>query len=233
MVSVDKAVIARISRGGKDFEILVDPEGALEFRKGKPAGIENILAVPMVFRDAKKGEKASTSDLTSAFSTSDVFAIAKTIIKEGEVQLTTEQKRKLTEEKRRQLADIISRQGVDPKTRLPHPPARILNAMEQARFNVDPFRPAEAQVKDALEAIQKIIPISIETVEIAIRIPLAVAAKAAAAVHHMARIRKEEWQGNAWLAVLEIPAGLQAEIYSKLNSLTGGQVEVKVLGAVK
>ena len=233
MVSVDKAVIARITRGGKDFEILVDPEGALEFRKGKPMGIENILAVPLVFKDAKKGEKASSADLTGAFSTNDVFSIAKIIIREGDVQLTTEQKRKLTEEKRKQIVDIICRQGVDPKTKLPHPPARVLNAMEQTHFNVDPFRPAEAQVKDALESIQQIIPISIETLEIAVRIPLAAAAKAAASIHHLARIRKEEWQANAWLAVMEIPAGMQAEIYSKLNSLTGGQVEVKVLGTVK
>ena len=35
MVSIDKAVVARLKRNGKNFQILVDCEKALEFRKGK------------------------------------------------------------------------------------------------------------------------------------------------------------------------------------------------------
>lgn len=34
MVDVDKAVISRLKKSGKDFEVLVDPIKALEFKKG-------------------------------------------------------------------------------------------------------------------------------------------------------------------------------------------------------
>jgi len=229
MVSLDKAVIARIHREGKDFEILVDPDLALEFRKGKPVSVENVLAVRDVFTDAKKGDRPSSEDMQKAFQTTDPVKVAEAILKQGDIQLTTDQRRKLVEEKRKQIAGIISKQGVDPKTRLPHPPQRILNAMDQAKVNVDPFKPAENQVEEVLKKLEPVIPISIERIEIAVKIPLDHAGKAASLIRTFAPIKSEEWKGDGWYALLEIPAGMQAEIYSKLNDLTHGNVDVKVL----
>ncbi|MBI2674978.1 MAG: ribosome assembly factor SBDS [Candidatus Aenigmarchaeota archaeon] len=228
MVSVDKAVIARMHRNGKDFEVLVDPDLALEFRKGREMGIERVLAIQEVFRDSKKGERVSSNELKAAFGTDSILKVSEEIIRHGEVQLTTEQRRKMIEEKRRQIADIISRQGIDPRTNLPHPPLRILNAMEQIHITIDPFKPAEQQVKDILDKIQPILPIRFETVEIAVRIPAQYAGKAS---FYMKRLgmKKEEWQPQYWYCVAEIPAGMQGEIYSKLNELAAGQAEVKVM----
>jgi ribosome maturation protein Sdo1 len=42
-------------------------------------------------------------------------------------------------------------------------------------------------------------------------------------------VRKEEWQGQYFFALIEIPAGMQADIFKKLNDLTGGRVESKVV----
>jgi ribosome maturation protein SDO1 len=158
-----------------------------------------------------------------------VNKIAEQIMKEGEVQLTTDQRRKLIEEKRKQVADIISKQGVNPKTKLPHPAQRILNAMEEAKVHVDPFKSAEEQVNGVISSLQEILPISIEKVEVAMRVPIQFAGKASSVVRNMAPVKKEEWKSDAWVAVIEIPAGMQSVIYSKLNELTSGQVEVKVL----
>ena len=229
MVSVEKAVVARIHREGKNFEVLVDSEMALEFRRGKPFSIENILAVRQVFTDSKKGERPTSSEEQKAFGTSDILKIAEFILKHGEIQLTTEQRRKLLEEKRKQVANIISKQGIDPKTKLPHPPQRILNAMEQAHINLDPFKPAENQVEDVLKKIESIIPISIERIQVAVKVPMEYAGKAAAAIRSLTVIKQEEWKGDGWYALLEIPAGMQAEIYSKLNDLTHGKVDVKAM----
>src|SRR3989338_8398933 len=142
MVSVDAAVVAKITRNGETFEILVDPEKALAYRRGQQYSIESLLAVNQVFKDSKKGDRASSSDLEKAFGSTDTFKVAESILKHGELQLTTEQRRKMVEEKRLQVANYISKQGVDPKTKLPHPVQRILNAMEEARVNIDPFKPA-------------------------------------------------------------------------------------------
>ena len=229
MVSLEKAVVARIHREGKNFEILVDPDLALEYRKGKPFSIENILAVRDIFLDSKKGDRPSASDLEKAFGTSDPLKIAEFILKNGELQLTTEQRKKLTEEKRKQIATIISRQGIDPKTKLPHPPQRILNAMEQAHVSVDPFKPAENQVEETLKKIEPIIPISMERITIAVKIPIEHAGKASAVLRQIAHLKQEEWKSDGWYALLEISAGMQSEIYSKMNDLTHGQVEVKIV----
>ncbi|NIP40925.1 MAG: ribosome assembly factor SBDS [Candidatus Aenigmarchaeota archaeon] len=229
MVSVEDAVIARISKSGMNFEIMVDPDKALEFKRGKEENIENVLAVTEIFKDCNKGERHSSEDLQKSFGTTDVFEVAKKIVTEGEIQLTTEQRNRFTEDKKKEIANIISRQGIDPKTKLPHPSGRILNAMKEAHVLVDPFRPAKEQVKNVLEKIQEVLPISLERIEIAIRVPIEHAGKANSIVREITDVKKEEWTSNAWIAVIEIPAGMQSDIYDRLNKLTGGKVEVKII----
>ncbi len=229
MVSVEDAVIARISKAGMDFEIMVDPDKALEFKKGEGGNVEDILAVSEIFKDSKKGERHSSEDLQKAFGTTDVFEIAKRIIREGEIQLTQEQRNRFIEEKKKEIANIIARQGVDPKTKLPHPVTRILNAMAEAHVLIDPFKPAKEQVKNVLEKIQEVLPISLERIEVAIRVPIEYAGKASSIVREITEVKKEEWTSSAWIALIEIPAGIQGDIYDRLNKLTSGNVEVKIV----
>jgi ribosome maturation protein SDO1 len=124
MVSVEDATIARMTRDGLHFEVLVDPDLALRYRKGENVSIENVLASQFIYSDSKKGEKVPDDDLQKVFHTQDIFVITSSILKHGELQLTTEQRRKFTEEKRKQIADIISKQGMDPKTRMQGPRSR-------------------------------------------------------------------------------------------------------------
>lgn len=229
MTSLEKSVIARIHKSGDVFEVVVDSEKALDFKKGKPGSIENILVIQEVFTDSKKGERASSKDLEKHFKTTDKLKIAEAIIKHGEVQLTTDQKRKMTEEKYKEIADIISRQGVDPRSGAPHPAQRITNAMSQAHINVDPFKPASMQVNDIVEKIQEILPIKFERLEVAVRVPIDMAGKAGNAIRKLTPIKKEEWQSTQWIGLIEIPAGMQGEIYSELNNLTAGKCEIKVV----
>lgn len=232
MVSVDEAVIARISRGHESFEILVDPWLAMRFRKGESVSLDRTLAVNSVFKDARKGERVSPAELEKNFGTSDLLKVAEKILKEGDVQLRTEQRREMTEEKKKEIASIISRQGMDPKTRLPHPVQRILNAMEEAHVNIDPLKPAQSQVKQVMESIMGIIPISMDRVEVAVKIPVEFAGKANNIIREMTNIKREEWKSDCWFAIIEIPAGMQADIYERLNSLTSGRAEVKAVRAV-
>ncbi|MFC2143795.1 ribosome assembly factor SBDS [Candidatus Aenigmatarchaeota archaeon] len=229
MVSVEDAVVARVTKGGNHFEILVDSEKALKFKRGGELSIDSILAVRGVFKDARSGERVPDEDLQKAFHTLDIEKIAAQIMKEGEIQLTTDQRRKMVEEKRKQIADMISKQGVNPQTKLPHPAQRVLNAMDEAHVMIDPFRSAEEQVKGVVEGLREILPISVERVEISIRVPMQHAGKVSSVIRNLAHVKKEEWKSDAWVAIIEIPAGMQSVIYSKLNELTAGQVEVKVI----
>jgi len=229
MVSVEDAVIARITKAGMTFEILVDPDKALEFRRGKEMDIDAILAISEIFKDSRKGDRHSSEELYKAFGTTNIWEVARKILKEGDVQLTTEQRHRMTEEKKKEIAATIARQGMDPRTKMPHPVSRILNAMAEAKVHIDPFKPAKEQLKLVLDKIQEVLPISLERIEVAIRVPIEFAGKANAIVREITDVKKEEWTSTAWIAIIEIPAGIQADIYDKLNKLTAGKVDVKIV----
>jgi ribosome maturation protein SDO1 len=230
MVSIQDATMARLTKGGVTFEILVDPDLALAFRKGNhDVNLDDLLASQTVFTDARRGERAPEADIEKAFGKADLLSIVSAIIIHGELQLTTEQRRRFIEEKKKKLIDMISRQGMDPKTKLPHPPQRITNAMEEAKVHIDPFRPAEDQLKEVLAKIQEVLPVSLERVEIAIKVPMSHAGKASSIIREIAPVKSEEWRSDAWVAVIEIPAGLQSDVYNRLNKLTAGSVEVKII----
>lgn len=229
MVSVDQAVVARLRKEGKTFEILVDCDKALELREGKPVGIDNIVATNAIFYDVKKGERAPGSELLKLFKTEDARKISEVIIREGEVQLTSKHCDKLREEKKRQIITIIHRNAIDSKTGLPHPPQRIEAAMEEAKVHLDEHKPAEQQVEDVLKKIRLIIPIKFEMREIAVRVPVQYAAVSFPMLKRY-KLLKEEWQNDGSLiAVVEIPAGIQNEFFSDVNKASHGEAETKII----
>ena len=49
-------------------------------------------------------------------------------------------------------------------------------------------------------------------------------------VKTLGTIIKEEWgRDGSWMFVIEIPAGLQDDLFSKLNGATKGNVETKIM----
>jgi len=228
-VSVDKAVVSRLIVSGEKFEILVDPKLAFEFKRGKKIEISEILAVPEVFKDVRTTERVGSEELKKFFGTDDVYKVAERIIKEGELRLTTEQKRKMIEEKRIQIANLISKRGINPQTNTPHPPQRILNVMEQVGVSIDPFLDAELQVDKVVEAIKNVLPIKFQRVLIQLKIPPQFAGRAYS-ILKLGKIVNEKWLEDGSLQVdVEILAGLQEELFQKISALTHGNFESKVL----
>jgi ribosome maturation protein SDO1 len=227
MVTVDKAIIARIEKGGKHFEILVDPELAYDLREGRSVSVNKMLAINQVFKDAKKGDKAAPSDVEKAFGTSSVEEVATDIVKEGDIQLTTEFRRKKIEERRKQIASLISKYAINPQTKLPHPQDRILNAMEQSHVNVDPFRPAESQVDETIKAIKSVLPISMEQVIVSLEISAQYASRSLGILKQF-NIQNQQWLGNGSLvAKVAVPAGLKDTFYRKINAVTDGSAKIR------
>jgi ribosome maturation protein SDO1 len=230
MVSLEKAVIARLRRGGEEFEILVDPYLARDLKEGKNVNFEDLLAAEEVFKDAKKGERASLEELQRVFSTTDIHEIARKIIEEGEVQITAEQRKEMLEAKKRQVITFISRNAVDPRTGAPHPPSRIENALEQSKVNIDIFKPVEAQIKDIVKAIKHILPLRFEEIEIAIKIPPEHTGKAISSLYKFGGVIKEEWQKDgSWICVMRIPAGMYGELMDLLGKVAKGEALTKEL----
>lgn len=229
MAGIENTIVARLEKGGEKFEILVNPKLGFDYKTGARKDLANVLVVEEVFKDANKGERQTASALKKAFATDNIQEIAKIIFKEGELQLTTEQRRKLLEEKKAKVIALIARNAVDPRTKTPIPTQRIQNALEQAKFGFDAFKSADEQMSAAVETIREIIPVSIEKIKIAVKIPAEFSGGAYGTLKEYG-LQKEEWtpQGDL-VCVCEIPAGMQGEFYDRLNKLTGGMVQTKQL----
>ncbi|SFS55712.1 ribosome assembly factor SBDS [Halostagnicola kamekurae] len=232
MISLDEAVTARLESHGARFEVLVDPDAALEIKRGEfDDDLEDHIAAEDVFEDASSGDRPAENDLEKVFDTTDPLEIIPEVIERGEIQITAEQRREMQEQKRKQLITTIARNAINPQMDdAPHPPERIESALEEAGFTVDPMEPVSEQVDDALDALRPVIPIRFEEVSIAVQIPAEYAGSAQAKIRQYGDLESEEWQPDgSWIGVVTFPAGLQNDFYDVVNENTSGEAETQVV----
>ena len=224
-----KVTTVRFSVEGEKFEILVKPDPALEFKLGKRKEISGVLVSDEIYSDSNKGTRASTEKLMKAFKTTDATAIATIMLQRGDLNLTTDQRRKMVSEKRKQIVDFISKTYVDPRSHLPHPPLRIEQAMDDARVSVDPFKNTDEQIKEIIEQLRSIIPLKSENMILEIIVPAQFAAQSYTVLKSFGTLKKEEWQSNGALKViLDIPAAARANVMDRLGSVTKGTASIEV-----
>ncbi|MFW9894616.1 MAG: ribosome assembly factor SBDS [Promethearchaeota archaeon] len=249
-------IIGKIEKSGRRFEMLMDPEQAWEAKKlireeidkrlkaGKERSrltideilnnnkidLELIFESFTVFEDLRRGKKATDGDMEVVFDTTDGRKIAGYILIDGEIHWTKTQREEERNKKLKQIITIISKNAINPQNKKPHPYQRIEKAIEEANVKIDLMKNAEEQVDDVVKSIRAVIPIRMEQVEMAIKLPSAFTAKGYNVVAQLAQIKKEEWQSDgSWVSVVSLPAGLQMELIDKLNKLTHGRVQTKFL----
>ena len=224
----DKFTVARLILDGDKFELLVKPDPALEYKMGKRFDISSVLVSDEIYSDANKGSRASSEKMMKHFKTTDSTDVAKQIIARGELNLTTDQRRKMVEEKKKQIVQFINRSFVDPKTHLPHPVVRIEAAMEEVRMQIDPFKKVEDQAKSVVDALRRILPLKSETVKLTITVPPQFAAQSYSVLKSTGDLRSEEWLADGSLrAVLEMNASIRGQFLDKLGAATKGSAQVK------
>ncbi|WP_276271416.1 ribosome assembly factor SBDS [Haloarcula litorea] len=232
MISLDEAVTARLESHGQRFEVLVDPDAALAIKRGEFDGdLEEVIAAEDVFEDASRGDRPPENMLEEVFDTTDPMAIIPEVIKQGEIQITAEQRREMQEQKHKQLVNKIARNAVNPQMDdAPHPPERIESALEETDFRVDPMEPVEGQVDEALDALRPVIPIRFDEVTVAVQVPADYAGSAQAQIRQFGDLEREEWQSDgSWVGVLTFPAGMQNDFYDLVNEHTSGEAETRII----
>lgn len=226
----EKYVIARYEARGHRFEVLVDPDKALELKSGRSIGVSEVLVSDFIYKDARKGLKASPESMREVFGTDDAKTVALEIIRRGELQLTSEQRRRLVEEKKAQVINLIAKNVVDPKTKLPIPVKRIELAFEQAKISIDPFKPAEQQFEEIISQLSKIMPIKVAKAYVVVTIPPEYSSRGLKTLQSIGIVKKTRWLSDGSLEVeLEIPAGMQQELIDRINAVTRGMSQVKVI----
>lgn len=229
-VDLGGAVVARYTVSGEKFEVLVYPDKAFDFKNGKEIDIRDILVGYTIFEDALRGQRATDESTENVFGQIDALEIAKQILENGEIALTTDQRRKMVEEKRKEIVTYIAQNALNPQTGLPHPPARIERALAEVKITVDPWKNAEDQVKNIIKQLEPIIPIRFEKITLAVKLPGKYQAKAYQIFIRNGTVTKEEWQPDGkWIALVEVAAGMQPKVMDQLQKLTKGQMEIKKL----
>jgi len=216
MVSLDDAVLARLEKGGKRYEALVDPDLVEQWKEDSSSiELDNFMAMDEIFHDARAGERPTEEALMNNFQTLDVKTILNVILDKGSIQLTTAQRKARVEHIRQQIIHHIHSQAIDPKSKSPHPRTRIELALEESKYSVDPFKRLEDQVKDAIAKLKPLIPLSFESVRLAFRVP----GNAYGSVSQLLRPyqQKEGWLENGdWACVVEIPAGMKGDMIGQV-----------------
>ncbi|MCX8194854.1 MAG: ribosome assembly factor SBDS [Candidatus Micrarchaeota archaeon] len=229
MASLENSILAHIDIGGERYEIVVDPDLAYQYRTGQKKELANVLVVEEVFKNFRNGERHTSSSLQKAFGTTDVYQIADRILKKGEIQLTTEQRRKMLQEKKKQIIAILMRECIDPRTGAPHTQLRLEQALEESRVHIDAFKEASEQLEEVIKALRPIIPLKFERVKVAVKVPPAYAQR----IYGMLKgygIKNEEWdRDGSLIVVIEMPAGVQGEFYDRLNKATAGSAQTRLL----
>ncbi|MCL5115027.1 MAG: ribosome assembly factor SBDS [Candidatus Marsarchaeota archaeon] len=224
-----KMVIAKYERGGLTFEILVNSDLAFDYVNGKGTDPLKVVEAEEIFKDARKGERQSPEKIQKVFGTTDLGKVIDTILKHGNVPITTEQRNKFIEEKRKQIIAIIAKNSIDPRTKAPNPPLRIENAMREAKISIDPFKSANEQIDDVVKKINALIPIKFAVAKMEVTIP-ADAANGCYGILKQYGLKSEKWlQDGSLNAVVEFPAGMQGEFFDRINKATQGRVETKLI----
>lgn len=213
-------VTGRLKLKGKNFEVLVDLDKALAFKKTGQGTMQNILAINTIFSDAKKGLHVSESDLKDAFGSTQAEEVAARIIKEGELQLPAEYKKQEREAKIKQVVDWLARNCLDPRTGTPHTADRISSVLHESSINID-NRSVQEQIPEIIKKLQVKLPIRIETKKLSVTVPASYTGAVYGLLHSLKE--KEEWLNDgSLLCIINLPAGMQSEFYDKLNKITHG-----------
>ncbi|MHA2364156.1 MAG: ribosome assembly factor SBDS [Candidatus Hodarchaeales archaeon] len=234
-VDLSNKALARLKYRGKiSFEIIVDPKLAFKLRMKEinedDVPILEIIEIDAVFLDASKGLRASSEELLEAFETDDELEVAKIILKKGELQLTQAQRDELAEKKKRQIITFISKNAINPQNNLPHPPTRIEAALQQGKIKIDPFDNVDTQIRRIIKELQPIIPLRLEQVKLAVKMPAEYSGKSYGVIKRYGEIFKEQWTDDgSWIVALQLPAGRQAEFMEKVEGITKGRSEMKVI----
>jgi ribosome maturation protein SDO1 len=221
--------LARLRKDEEWFEVSINPDPAIELKKGKDISMDEVLHSKKIFTDVRKGLASSEDSLKTAFGTDNIEEIAKKIVREGEISLTSEYREMLRENKRKQIVNMIARNALDPKTKLPHPPVRIEAAMDEAKIKIDEYKTVEEQIEDIIKKLRPIIPIKIEKEEIEIRIPARYAPAAYPIAKGFGTVKTQRWENDgSWNGVMEVAPGILQDMIDKLNHITHGGIEINI-----
>jgi len=222
--------VARLKKGSDNFEVVINSEEAIDYKNGEIDDIRKVLDNEHIFANAKKGELASEEKMKIIFGTEDSLKIAEKIIKEGEIQLTTEYRKSLKEKKMQQVMNTISANAIDGRTNLPIPLERIKNAIEEKKIHIDEMKPVGKQVEEVVQKIRELIPIKFGKEHLKISVPATSAMKVMDLLKRKTEIVEINWLQDGRLeAYVDLNANQYNALIEEIEKITHGSADIKTI----
>jgi len=152
-IDTSKFQVVEMKVNGKRFEILTNRDKVTQYRSQK-CQFHDVLAAEIIFQDASKGTTVSEEAAKSAFNMEDLNAILKHMVEEGNLKLSSAERKALVEQKKNEVIYYITKNYVDPKGGRPHPRVRIENAFTEMKIRIDPDGSAESQGEAAVKKMR-------------------------------------------------------------------------------
>ncbi|MBN2881115.1 ribosome assembly factor SBDS [Candidatus Woesearchaeota archaeon] len=220
--------IARLKKGGETFEVVVDNNLAVAFKEGKSVDLNDVIKSNKIYSNANHSLLSSETIMENIFKTDDKNEIAKIILKEGEIHLTSEYKAKVREEKKKQIIYLIHKNSIDPRTNAPHTLVRIEDAINSKKVRIDEFKTANDQLKSVLDEIKTILPLKFEKKKYSIKIYSEYAARGISLIQRHVEPMSSDWQEDgSVICMIEISPGVASELIEQINKLTKGTADIE------
>lgn len=226
----EKATLARLDVRENHFEVLVDPQRALDYKLKRAQWTDKIMKFDDVFRDYKKGERASRDSLLKAFSTDDPHKICKVILDDGELQVPSHMRRKLLEEKKKSIMVLISRVSIDPQTNTPIPLLRVEQAFDKMSMPVDPSKEAVDQLKPILKEMKRMLPIKVKEASIEAEFPLDLMGHVRGYLESVGEtVIQPRRKGDLMEMTVKVPEAIRTDVAQKMAKRFGEKVKVTLV----
>lgn len=215
--------ICKYKEGKNTFEIICNSGSIKPYREGK-AKLDDVVVAKEIFFDIKKGTRPKEADLNNSFHTTNIDECLDIIVKKGEYQVSTNERKELVEKKKAQMVEYVHKNFIDPTTKNPHPVTRIENAFSQIKaLNINPDVSAEKQVNDLLPKLKDIIMLVKNEMEGYLTIPNKYVGKCQGIVKKYATIVEEKYNADsAMFKIGFLPCDLDV-FMSSLNAITHGE----------
>lgn len=125
----------------------------------------------------------------------------------------------------------IHRSYIDPRSNLPHPIARIENALAEAGIRLDLDEEPERQVAKVVKDIMAILPCRKAELEAVLTIPHASLGAVLGTVHSLAAVSGTEYDADGAIMTVTLSPGDVERLCLEVDRLTGGAGNITISGS--
>lgn len=157
---MSKHLVVRLKKNGVTLEVLTHPGSMKPYRDGKKK-LADVLVVEEIFFNASKMDRAKATDIKKVCETDNKTDAIKFVLDNGEYTLNAKEKQEMQQHRRGEILNYLHKYYQDPRGDkiMPHPVERFDNLLIKLKVNVDPFIPAEQQVKVLIKKLQEELPL--------------------------------------------------------------------------